>query len=198
MIFAKQKITFDQFLYFATTQIFETYETNKEAVIDKAQWENTYRLAQLERDKLWEDFMFFIPLGLGIYAIRYFKGEQNTHDIFERVTGAYCHYLRNNKKLNEKQLEIFFDKMLAYFEKSEEITIGLEENGDNSINDLIPNLGIAFTNIYSKEDRTIEQIRNQVNTKNSDKMFTALKLCKTYLIKGGILDKLYKNFNITW
>lgn len=198
MALFKQKLDFDKFSYFAISQIYGTYEPEKEAILDKAQWENTNKLTKNERDALWNDFLFFIPVGIGAYAIKYFNGEYETSDIFSRITEAYVHFLRKDKEYSQQQVEAFFDGMSDYLEKFEEISTKNEEKGNNKMDDLIPNAGSAFINIYSKDDRTPEQMMNQISTKNSDKMFTALKLVKTYLIKDGILDKLYKNFNISW
>lgn len=196
MALFKQKLDFDKFSYFALSQIYNTYESEKEAIIDKAQWENANKLTRNERDALWGDFLFFIPIGLGAYARKYFNGKYETHDIFARITEAYVHFLRKDKQCDEQQVKLFFDGMLDYLEKFEAMTI--KEDDDNTIDDLISNVGVAFTNIYSKDDRTPEQIMNQISTKSSDKMFVALKLAKSYLIRGGILDKLYKNFSICW
>jgi len=196
MALFKQKLDFDKFSYFALSQIYNTYESEKEAIIDKAQWENANKLTRNERDSLWDDFLFFIPIGLGAYAMKYFNGKYETHDIFARITEAYIHFLRKDKQCDEQQVKLFFDGMLDYLEKFEAMTI--KEEDDDTIDDLILNVGVAFTNIYSKDDRTPEQIMNQISTKSSDKMFVALKLAKSYLIKGGILDRLYKNFSICW
>ena len=194
----KQEMDFDKFSYFALTQIGEVYETNKESVLDKAQWENANKLTKTERDKLWSDFMFFIPIGLDVYAIKYFGGNHENSEIVARITEAYVYYLHKYKKYNEKQVKAFMDGMIEYFGIYEELVTESEEEGRNGADDIISNAGVAFTNIYSRDDRTAEQLLNEVSTKNSDKMFVALKLVKSYLIKGGILDKLYKGFKITW
>lgn len=194
----KQKMNFDQFSYFAIQQVYLTYEPEKEAIIDKAQWENESRLTQDERDSLWDDFTYFIPIGLGTYAIGYFKGKYSTSDIFARVAEAYVHFLHQDKGLDNAQVEEFTDLMMDYIEKFEEISTSKEAAAGASVNEIIINAGIAFTEIYSNDDRTHKQIMDQISTKSSDKMFTALKLGKSYVIKGGILDKLYKGFNITW
>lgn len=199
----KQKLDFDKFSYFAITQIFSVYEADKEGILDKAQWENKSKLTKAEREKLWNDFLVFIPVGLCVYAFKFFNFKYENGDIAARVTEACFHYLYKDKEYTEKEVALFGNKMIDLMDEIEQfierqINMEKEMPGSNKMDDLVAMAGVVFTNHYCKDDRTYEQIKNNVYTKSSDKMFTALKLSKSYLVKGGILGSLFSSFNIVW
>lgn len=189
----KQKTDFDSFVYFAIEQVFNVYDSSKDAFLDKAQWENTYKLTDLERDKLWADFNLFMPIGIAAYAAEYFNGKYDFGEVFNRLLVTYFHFLQKDKGFTEDELVSRSNKVLSYLGKIQEEISKMNEDPGLSVS-----VGLAFVNIYSRDDRTSEQIINDVQTKSSDKMFTAMKLGKGLLVKDGLLDKIFSDFSVKW
>lgn len=194
-MFFKKKINFESFIYAALQQIFAVYDKNKEQILDKAQWENQYKMTSAEREKLWDYFNYFIPIGLIAYGILYFDGNKTTEEISEKVTKTYILFLNKEKGYSLKDIETYEKKLFEFWEQYEKIITKMEESGKNKKDDLITNSGIAFANIFC-ESKIIG--KDPLKSKESQMNFAALKLSKSYITKGAILDKLFKEFKITF
>lgn len=195
MKFFKKKIDFEDFLYYAYQMIFEVYEKNKEEMLDQSQWENNYKMTKPEREKLWELFIYFIPVGLLSYSIVYFDAKHPTEELAAKITKIFYIFLGKEKGYTLDKLEIFEKDFMPFIENIEEKTISLAKEGHS---DILANTGIAFADIFCPNKIDKKNPMDPFATKESEMHFAALKTAKAYCSNVGLLPKLFEEFKIIY
>lgn len=193
----KKKITVDQFAYSAIQAFHTIYDSNKNKIIDLAQWENKHKLNDDDSARLWDElYCFFLGAALSTQIQVYFENQYTLEEISDRVSGAYVHYLSKDLGLEKQETIDRIDHVLEYLDKWAE-NIDEDKEVDNIV-DILAMSGVAFANTFCKNDQTYDDVMNKKETIDSDKNFAAIKIVKPLLIKKGFIGAMIKQYKITW
>ncbi|MCA9325558.1 hypothetical protein KDA23_05870 [Candidatus Saccharibacteria bacterium] len=191
----KRKITVDQFAYLAIQTFYEAYESNLGEMLDMVQWENTYKLDERERKRLWREFENFHLIALSTQLFVHFKGNCEMSDISQKVTEAYSYYLMEDQGVSRASAVKRLDKMLAYQEK---LFSNIADDDPGDLKNILPKLGVAFAETYCHNDLSARDLQANRVTQNFEKNFAAIKMAKPLIMKKGIIGELMSQYKPTW
>jgi hypothetical protein len=183
----KKKTSIEQFVAEVIMNTINIYEDNIDKVIKLC--DESDNLKDIDKKSLKESISSLVLAGTIINIYLYFKKHISTTDAGELVTVIYLKYMKEQNKIDEKQIEDNLTKTMKIIEGLENYDESLTSKFQKEEDKLRFICCKSFADIYAGNDIKNDYVQY--------KIFVAFKLAKN-LVNKSIIGLMLKDYKISW